>query len=117
MAILMITHDLGVIAEMAGRVIVMYAGKVMEEGTVMDIFHQPAHPYTLGLKASIPRLAARGEKLKVIPGKVPDPLDYPKGCRFCDRCKYAENRCYNESIEMREISPGHRVRCWKDISD
>ncbi len=117
MAILMITHDLGVIAETASRVIVMYAGKVMEEGTVMDIFHRPAHPYTLGLKASIPRLAARGEKLKVIPGRVPDPMDYPGGCRFSDRCKYAENRCYNESIEMREVSPGHRARCWKEIVD
>ncbi|MFH1755313.1 MAG: ABC transporter ATP-binding protein [Candidatus Latescibacterota bacterium] len=117
MAILMITHDLGVIAETANRVIVMYAGQVMEEGSVMEIFHHPKHPYTLGLKASIPRLAAKGDKLKVIPGKVPNPLDYASGCRFSDRCKYAENRCYNEQIEMRQVSPGHRIRCWKDVGD
>lgn len=117
MAILMITHDLGVIAETAKRVIVMYAGQVMEEGSVMEIFHHPKHPYTLGLKASIPRLATKGDRLKVIPGKVPNPLDYPEGCRFSDRCKYAENRCYNDKIEMRSISQGHHIRCWKDVSD
>ncbi len=117
MAILMITHDLGVIAETAKRVVVMYAGKVMEEGSVNEIFHDPRHPYTLGLKASIPRLAERGQKLKVIPGKVPDPLDYSSGCRFSDRCKYAENRCYNESIELREVVQDHLVRCWKDVDE
>jgi peptide/nickel transport system ATP-binding protein/oligopeptide transport system ATP-binding protein len=117
MAILMITHDLGVIAETANRVIVMYAGQVMEEGSVMEIFHHPRHPYTLGLKDSIPRLAAKGDKLKVIPGKVPNPLDYTEGCRFSDRCKYAENRCYNEQIEMRSVSQGHHIRCWKDVGE
>jgi len=117
MAILMITHDLGVIAETANRVIVMYAGQVMEEGSVLEIFHHPKHPYTLGLKDSIPRLAAKGEKLKVIPGKVPNPLDYAEGCRFSDRCKYAENRCYNEQIELRSVSQGHCIRCWKDVGD
>ncbi len=117
MAILMITHDLGVIAETANRVIVMYAGQVMEEGSVTEIFHHPKHPYTLGLKASIPRLATKGDRLKVIPGKVPNPLDYPEGCRFSDRCKYAENRCYNDKIEMRSIARGHHIRCWKDVSD
>jgi peptide/nickel transport system ATP-binding protein/oligopeptide transport system ATP-binding protein len=117
MAILMITHDLGVIAETANRVIVMYAGQVMEEGSVMEIFHHPKHPYTLGLKASIPRLASKGDKLKVIPGKVPNPLDYNEGCRFSDRCKYAENRCYNEQIELRNVSRGHHIRCWKDVGE
>jgi peptide/nickel transport system ATP-binding protein/oligopeptide transport system ATP-binding protein len=117
MAILMITHDLGVIAETANRVIVMYAGQVMEEGSVMEIFHHPKHPYTLGLKASIPRLAEKGDKLKVIPGKVPNPLDYTVGCRFSDRCKYAENRCYNDQIEMRKVSQGHNIRCWKDVDE
>ncbi len=117
MAVLMITHDLGVIAETAKRVVVMYSGKIMEEGSVLEIFNNPRHPYTLGLKASIPRLAKRGERLSVIPGKVPDPLHYPSGCRFSDRCKYAEYRCYNESIEMREVSPGHSARCWKDVRE
>jgi len=116
MAILMITHDLGVIAEMARRVVVMYAGKVMEVGDVMQIFHEPRHPYTIGLSESVPRVGIRGQRLKVIPGKVPDPTDLPTGCRFSDRCKYAEYRCYNEEVELREISPGHTIRCWKDVT-
>jgi oligopeptide/dipeptide ABC transporter ATP-binding protein len=117
MAILMITHDLGVIAEMSRRVVVMYAGKVMEIGSVMETFRDARHPYTLGLKESIPRLAPKGVRLKVIPGKVPDPLDFPTGCRFSDRCKYAEYRCDNESIALREVSEGHWVRCWKDVRE
>jgi peptide/nickel transport system ATP-binding protein/oligopeptide transport system ATP-binding protein len=117
MAILMITHDLGVIAEMARRVVVMYAGKVMEVGNVSDIFRDARHPYTLGLKESIPRLATKGERLKVIPGRVPDPVDFPAGCRFSDRCKYAEYRCDNESVEMRSVTDGHSVRCWKDVHE
>ncbi len=115
MAILMITHDLGVIAETCRRVIVMYAGKVMEVASVHDLFNDPRHPYTRGLRESIPRIAHKGERLKVIPGKVPDPLDLPKGCRFSDRCKYAEYRCDNEEIQLRDVSPGHAIRCWKDI--
>lgn len=116
MAILIITHDLGVISETARRVVVMYAGKVMEIGDVMEIFHNPLHPYTIGLKASIPRLALKGERLTVIPGKVPDPTEFPIGCRFSDRCKYAEYQCDSSDIEFREASPGHWVRCWKNIS-
>jgi oligopeptide/dipeptide ABC transporter ATP-binding protein len=115
MAILMITHDLGVIAETCRRVIVMYAGKVMEIASVNDLFHDPRHPYTRGLRESIPRIAHKGERLKVIPGKVPDPLDLPKGCRFSDRCKYAEYRCDNEEIQLRDVKPGHSIRCWKDV--
>jgi peptide/nickel transport system ATP-binding protein/oligopeptide transport system ATP-binding protein len=115
MAILMITHDLGVIAETCRRVIVMYAGKVMEVASVNDLFHDPRHPYTRGLRESIPRIAHKGERLKVIPGKVPDPLALPKGCRFSDRCKYAEYRCDNEEIQLRDVKPGHSIRCWKDI--
>jgi oligopeptide/dipeptide ABC transporter ATP-binding protein len=115
MAILMITHDLGVIAETCRRVIVMYAGKVMEGATTQDLFNDPRHPYTMGLRESIPSLATRGERLKVIPGKVPDLLDLPRGCRFSDRCKYAEYRCDNENIALREVSPNHSIRCWKDV--
>ncbi|MBI4719903.1 MAG: ABC transporter ATP-binding protein [Chitinivibrionia bacterium] len=117
MAILIITHDLGVIAETARRVVVMYAGQVMEIGDVLEVFHHPLHPYTIGLKSSIPRLAVKGKRLTVIPGKVPDPSEYPAGCRFSDRCKYAEYQCDNQSIELREVSPGHRVRCWKGIPE
>jgi peptide/nickel transport system ATP-binding protein/oligopeptide transport system ATP-binding protein len=115
MAILMITHDLGVIAEMAKRVVVMYAGKVMEVGSVHELFKDPRHPYTIGLRESIPRLAVKGQRLKAIPGKVPDPLELPSGCRFSDRCKHAEYRCDKEAIELRNVSEGHLVRCWKDI--
>jgi peptide/nickel transport system ATP-binding protein len=115
MAILMITHDLGVIAETCRRVIVMYAGKVMEIATVHELFKDARHPYTMGLRESIPRFAVKGERLKVIPGRVPDPLDFPRGCRFSDRCKYAEYRCDNEDIELREVEAGHMIRCWKDI--
>ncbi len=115
MAVLMITHDLGVIAETCRRVVVMYAGKVMEIASVNDLFHDARHPYTLGLRESIPRFARKGERLKVIPGKVPDPLDFPAGCRFSDRCKYAEYRCDNEEIELREVSDDHWIRCWKDV--
>ncbi len=115
MAILMITHDLGVIAETCRRVIVMYAGKVMEVASVNDLFNDPRHPYTRGLRESIPRMSQKGERLKVIPGKVPDPLDLPKGCRFSDRCKYAEYRCDNEEIQLRDVKPGHSIRCWKDV--
>jgi len=117
MAILMITHDLGVVAEMAGRVIVMYAGNVMEQGDVLDIFRDSRHPYTLGLRESIPRLGRKGHRLAVIPGMVPDPADLPTGCRFSDRCKYAEYRCDNEPVDIREVGEGHFVRCWKDIRD
>jgi len=115
MAILMITHDLGVIAETCKRVIVMYAGKVMEVATINELFSDARHPYTMGLRESIPSLAPRGERLKVIPGKVPDPLDLPRGCRFSDRCKYAEYRCDNEDIALRDVGGGHMIRCWKDV--
>ena len=115
MAILMITHDLGVIAETCRRVVVMYAGKVMEVASVQELFRDARHPYTMGLRESIPSLAVKGERLKVIPGKVPDPLDLPRGCRFSDRCKYAEYRCDNEDIALREVDANHWIRCWKDV--
>jgi peptide/nickel transport system ATP-binding protein/oligopeptide transport system ATP-binding protein len=115
MAILMITHDLGVIAETCRRVVVMYAGKVMEVASVQELFADARHPYTMGLRESIPSLATPGERLRVIPGKVPDPLDLPRGCRFSDRCKYAEYRCDNEDIALREVGTEHWIRCWKDV--
>jgi oligopeptide/dipeptide ABC transporter ATP-binding protein len=115
MAVLMITHDLGVIAETASRVVVMYGGQVMEEAGVMDVFHHPRHPYTIGLHASIPRINRRGEKLRVIPGKVPNPFEYPPGCRFSDRCAYVESRCRDGVIDLRRVDTAHAIRCWKDI--
>ena len=115
MAILMITHDLGVIAETAKRVVVMYAGQVMERASVSDIFHRPRHPYTIGLQASIPREIHKGRKLEVIKGLVPDPFKYPSGCRFSDRCRFVEDRCISESIDIRQPAHGHFIRCWKDV--
>ncbi|MFQ5512042.1 MAG: ABC transporter ATP-binding protein [Candidatus Krumholzibacteriia bacterium] len=116
MAVLMITHDLGVIAETAKRVVVMYAGQVVEEADVGSVFRQPRHPYTIGLQASIPRLFHGGKPLSVIPGRVPDPFHVPAGCRFSDRCCHVEPRCTESEIGVREGAPGHRVRCWKDVA-
>jgi peptide/nickel transport system ATP-binding protein len=116
MAVLMITHDLGVIAETTQRVVVMYAGQVVETGRVTDVFHDPRHPYTIALHESIPRRGRKGERLKAIPGRVPDPCGYPSGCRFRERCPYAEARCAAEDTELRMVGPGHFVRCWKEIS-
>ena len=115
MAILMITHDLGVIAEMARRVVVMYAGQVVEKASVTDIFYNPRHPYTIGLQESIPRVIHKGHRLQVIPGRVPDPYDHPSGCRFSDRCRFVEDRCLQSEIDMRGATARHHVRCWKDI--
>jgi oligopeptide/dipeptide ABC transporter ATP-binding protein len=115
MAVLMITHDLGVVAETAQRVVVMYAGEVVEEGPVGEVFRRPRHPYTIGLRESIARGSRKGLRLKAIPGRVPDPSDYPDGCRFRDRCPLAEARCADR-VALREGAPGHSTRCWKDVS-
>ena len=112
MALIMITHDMGVIAEMADRVVVMYAGQVVEYGEVHEIFKHPRHPYTYGLLSSIPRLDVEQQKLKSIPGTVPDPLNFPPGCRFHPRCEFAQERCKKEIPQMVEVSPGHYSRCF-----
>jgi oligopeptide/dipeptide ABC transporter ATP-binding protein len=117
MAIMMITHDLGVIAETARRVVVMYAGQVAEMADVGDIFAAPRHPYTMGLQASIPRLVHKGRELSVIPGRVPDPLEYPTWCRFADRCPHVEEKCREGAIGLRGVGANHRVRCWKDVTE
>jgi oligopeptide/dipeptide ABC transporter ATP-binding protein len=111
MAIMLITHDLGVIAEMADEVVVMYAGKVMERADVNTVFEQPHHPYTQGLLASIPRLGEKRDRLPVIKGVVPNPLNLPKGCLFKRRCPYAMPVCDNEP-PLQEVSKGHLSRCW-----
>ena len=112
MAILLITHDLGVVAEMAERVIVMYAGKVMEEAPVRELFKHPAHPYTRGLLASIPRLDVTENELHVIPGNVPTLGNIPAGCRFHPRCEFASAICTTLSPELRAAGEKHRVACW-----
>ena len=112
-AILFITHDLGVIARMADDVAVMYLGKVVEIGTVRDIFHNPKHPYTRGLMNSIPSLSTRTQKRLVpIDGVVPDLLDAPQGCGFGPRCPEAAEICSEKIPVLQEITPGHRVACW-----
>ncbi len=113
MAILMITHDLGVIAEVADHVAVMYAGQMVEYASTKELFAEPQHPYTRGLMRSIPRLDGDRERLEIIAGMVPDARDFPAGCRFAPRCKLAEERCSETTIELEEQSPGHWARCLK----
>ncbi|MBA1334432.1 MAG: Oligopeptide transport ATP-binding protein OppD [Firmicutes bacterium] len=110
-AIMLITHDLGVIAEVAENVLVMYAGKVVEYSDVMSIFKNPKHPYTKGLLNSIPKLNETREKLDVIEGIVPNPYEMPEGCRFHPRCKHAREICKQQQPELIEFQ-GHQVRCF-----
>jgi peptide/nickel transport system ATP-binding protein len=110
-SILMITHDLGVVAEMCDQVAVVYAGRILESGTKEDIFDRAAHPYTQGLFGSIPRIGQRGIRLTPIAGLVPNPAKLPTGCAFHPRCPYASERCKGEIVPMTEITPGHQVRC------
>ncbi len=111
MSIMLITHNLGVVAEMADEVVVMYASKIAEKGSAVQVFKNPLHPYTHGLFNSIPVLGMKKDKLEVIPGVVPNPLDFPSGCKFRTRCKRAHNRCLDEP-ELKEAEPGHHVACW-----
>jgi len=111
MAILLITHDLAVVAQMAERVVVMYAGVVVEVSPVKELFASPAHPYTRGLMDSLPRLGQGLDRLPMIPGTVPDPLDIPSGCRFSDRCAERFERCSAEP-PLFDLPGGRRARCW-----
>ena len=110
MSVLLITHDLGVIAEMCDRVAVMYAGRVVEAGTVLDIFDRPAHPYTRGLLASRPRISAGDRWLSTIEGTVPAPGQMPQGCSFAPRCKLARAQCA-QLPPLREVGPAHQAAC------
>jgi oligopeptide/dipeptide ABC transporter ATP-binding protein len=112
MAILIITHNLGVIAEMSDRVDVMYMGKIVESADVRTIFRRPLHPYTVGLMHSIPHLG-RGVKARLtpIPGSVPDPFSVPQGCSFYPRCPAPKKRSCSEDVALAEVEPGHQVRC------
>ncbi len=111
MSVLLITHDLGVVAESTSRVIVMYAGEVVEQAGVRALFAQPHHPYTEGLLAAMPRAGRKRERLTVIPGAVPSPYEWPAGCRFHERCPYAWERCEHEHPPLYEIGVGHVSRC------
>ena len=112
-SIMFITHDLGVIAEMADYVVVMYAGRVVEKGTVEEIFANPAHPYTIGLMASKPVVGKKVDKLYSIPGKVPNPINMPDYCYFKDRCEMQVEKCSGEYPHMIQLSPTHMVSCYR----
>ncbi|HWT79559.1 MAG TPA: ABC transporter ATP-binding protein [Candidatus Acidoferrum sp.] len=114
MAVMLITHDLGVVADTAARVAVMYAGRVVEEAPVLELFANPKHPYTQGLLNSIPRIekSERRPRLQAIPGMVPDMLELPKGCKFQARCSKVFEPCYGEEPQLKEVGPNHRVRCY-----
>ncbi|HEX4684586.1 MAG TPA: ABC transporter ATP-binding protein [Gemmatimonadaceae bacterium] len=110
-SILLITHDLGVVAETVSRVIVMYGGEIVEEAPVRDLFALPHHPYTEGLLNAMPQVGQERERLATIPGTVPPPTAWPKGCRFHDRCPYAWDRCLEEHPPLYQIGAGHVSRC------
>ena len=112
-SVLLITHDLGVVAEMADRVIVMYAGQVVEETDVYTLFNRPLHPYTLGLLDSIPSMEFDGKELKAIPGNIPGRYQNIVGCRFTNRCAFATEHCTKEQPKLIEVEPGHKVRCFE----
>ncbi|BBK36875.1 dipeptide/oligopeptide/nickel ABC transporter ATP-binding protein [Allostella sp. ATCC 35155] len=111
-SIILITHDLGVIAELADEVVVMYAGKIVESASVGALFADPQHPYTIGLMGSIPKLEETRDRLASIEGTVPPPFALPEGCRFNPRCPFADDRCRREEPPLRQLSEGHAVACW-----
>ncbi|GAA6294962.1 ABC transporter ATP-binding protein [Enterocloster asparagiformis] len=110
-AMILITHDLGVVAEVCDQVAIMYAGEIVEKGTLEDIYNSPRHPYTVGLFQSIPDLDVESERLNIIPGMMPDPANLPEGCNFCDRCSHADGRCVKPPPAVK-VSDTHEVRCW-----
>jgi len=120
-SIILITHDMGVVAEMAARVSVLYAGRVVEHAAVNEIFEDARHPYTHGLLASIPVMGVIKERLDTIPGSVPNLVNLPPGCKFAPRCrariKAQLQLCTEKEPELREVKPGHKVRCWLQQTD
>lgn len=112
-SMILITHDLGVVAEMCDDVAVVYAGEIIESGTIQDIFKHPSHPYTLGLFGSIPRIDDDSERLSPINGLPPNPAKLPEGCKFHPRCPHATEECKCDAVAMHEVSPGHFCRCIK----
>jgi peptide/nickel transport system ATP-binding protein/oligopeptide transport system ATP-binding protein len=111
-AVMLITHDIGVVAEMADNVVVMYTGKVVEHGTVLQVLKTPKHPYTVGLLNSIPSLGQKGTRLNVIPGTVPSPLNLPRGCPFAPRCPHVMAICREELPPLKTLDDGSAARCW-----
>lgn len=115
-AIIMITHDLGVVAGICDKVLVMYAGRTMEYGNARDVFYQPAHPYSIGLLNAVPRLDAEGESLLTIPGNPPNLLRLPKGCPFQPRCPHAMEIC-NSAPPLEAFAPGRLRACFKPLEE
>ena len=112
-SIILITHNLGVIAEVADKVAVMYGGRIVEETDTLTLYKDPEHPYTAGLMESIPKIEGSAGKLKPIKGTVPDPLSFPNGCKFANRCDYAQEKCWDKEPKLEEVKPDHYVRCWR----
>jgi oligopeptide/dipeptide ABC transporter ATP-binding protein len=114
MSILLITHDLSIVAERAGDVAVMYASRIVEQADSQRLFEDPLHPYTQGLLKSLPQLGLSAKRLQTIPGIVPEPLRFPSGCKFHPRCPIGHNdkRCQSIEPELREVQPGRQVACW-----
>ena len=110
-SVIMITHDLGIVAEICDEVAVMYAGSIVESGTLEDVFNHTMHPYTEGLFNSLPNIHRRGEDLDPIPGLMPDPTNLPVGCAFAPRCSYAGEDCLKERPPLRAVSDTHKVAC------
>ncbi len=118
MAVLLITHNLGIVSEIADRVYVMYAGRIVESGPAGDLLRTPAHPYTLGLLQAVPRLRRDGappRHLEGIPGVVPSPSEWPEGCRFAERCSIADQKCHQSEPSLRGVGQNHEARCWKPM--
>ncbi len=116
-SIILITHNMGVVAEICDYVYVMYAGKVMEQAETFELFEKTRHPYTQGLLKSIPKLDEKADRLYTIEGVVPNLLHLPKGCNFCTRCDQASRRCFGEKPALYQTSDGHSVRCFKYESE
>jgi peptide/nickel transport system ATP-binding protein len=111
-SVILITHDLGVVADICDTVAVIYAGEIVEYGTAEHVFDYPTHPYTIGLFNSLPKLDSTERRLKPIKGLMPDPTNLPAGCTFCERCPDAQEKCSAQSPDMIEVAPGHRVKCF-----
>ncbi len=114
-SLMLITHNLGVVAEVCDQVVVMYAGNVVERGGMEDIFDHPSHPYTKGLMAAIPTLSSGKEELYTIPGTVPLSMNFLKGCRFADRCEFCLDGCADKVPPLKQLAPNHFVQCWLDF--
>jgi len=112
-AVMLVTHDLGVVAQTCDDVVVMYAGRVVERAPTAQLFADPQHPYTIGLMAAVPRIDVAAGRLATIPGSVPPPWVNISGCRFASRCPLADERCRTHDPELRDLSTGHQVACWK----